>query len=146
MSINKQPVFTATPILAISSFDPPIPSSMDNPNNLLQIYEDNSSYGTLITRITINSLPNSGSAVTEKVLYLYIDGSKIVLYKSALMSGTPSADIPPSVVFTFGSGLITLPGYELRIGASIDANSTGETGDFISVVVEGGTYDQPQQP
>jgi hypothetical protein len=56
-----------------------------------------------------------------------------------------SSDIVPYVTFEFGGGLVMngRNGYRLYVAASTNENFTGEAGDQISVIVEGGTYEQP---
>lgn len=151
--LNKQPIFTATPLLVTSQFDPPIPSTLRSPgiDNSTSIYTDSTTYGSLITKVTVVSTGLVGDTVTTKVIYLGIrDASTAVisLYQSKVMTGITgltSSDIVPYVTFTFDGGLVTDPvnGYRLYIAASTNADTTGEAGDQISVIIEGGTYDQP---
>lgn len=150
--LNKQPIFTATPLLITNQFDPQIPSTLRDPgiDNYTTIYTDTSNYGSLITKVTVVSTGLVGSNVTTKVIYLGIRDTTsgvVSLYQSKVMtgiSGLTSNDIVPYVTFEFGGGLImnNNNGYELAIAASTNSG-TGEDGDEISVIIEGGTYDQP---
>lgn len=152
MAINKQPIFTATPLLITNQFDPQIPTNLTNPGmgNYDIIYTDVSGYGSLITKVTVCSTGLIGSNVTTKVIYLGIrDKNTEVasLYQSKVMtgiSGLTSSDTVPYVTFEFGGGLVMnkLNGFQLVIAASTN-NANGASGDAISVIVEGGTYDQP---
>ena len=152
-TINKQPIFTSTPLLITSQFDPRKPTTLRNPgmDEFNVIYEDASDYGSLITKVTVVSTGLIGDTVTTKVIYLGItdaNGGYASLYQSKIMtgiSGLTSSDIVPYVTFTFDGGLVMNKnnGYRLVIAASTNKDTTSETGDSISVIVEGGTYDQP---
>ena len=152
-SINKQPIFTARPILASFQFDPRKPATLRDPGMDVyeMIYQDDSTYGSLITKVTVSAAGIIGEKVTTKVIYLGIrdaDTGVASLYQSKVMSGInglTSTDAVPSVTFEFGGGLImsASTGYQLVIAASTNRNTTAESGDEISVIVEGGTYDQP---
>jgi hypothetical protein len=148
--LNKQPIFTATPLLITDQFEPLIPTSLREPgiNNYTTIYEDLSQYGSLITKVTVVSTGLIGMGVATKIIYLGIkDATSNVasLYQSKVMTGKgnlTSSDIVPYVTFEFGGGLVMnkLNGNRLVIAASSN-RSTGGDGDQISVIVEGGTYD-----
>lgn len=151
--LNKQPIFTSTPLLITSQFDPSVPTTLTNPgiDNYDVIYEDVSIYGSLITKVTVSSTGLVGDRVTTKVIYLGItdvNSGKASLYQSKVMTGInvlTSTDIVPYVTFEFGGGLVMNPnnGFQLVIASSIDSKTTTEAGDEISIIVEGGTYDQP---
>jgi hypothetical protein len=152
MALNKQPIFTATPLLITKQFDPVIPTTLRNPgiNNFTVIYTDASDYGSLITKVTVVSTGLVDDKVATKVIYLGIvdNGTKKAsLYQSKVMTGTDtitSGDIVPFITFEFGGGLVMNKsnGYQLVIAASTN-KATGFNGDEISVIVEGGTYDEP---
>jgi hypothetical protein len=152
-SLNKQPIFTATPLLITSQFDPQVPTTLRNPgmDNSTPIYIDETTYGSLITKVTVVSTGLVGSNVTTKVIYLGIrdaNTSVVSLYQSKVMTGITgltSSDIVPYVTFTFDGGLVmnSNNGYRLYVAASTNRATTGHAGDEISVIVEGGTYDQP---
>lgn len=151
--LNKQPIFTATPLLITNQIDPQIPSTLRQPgiDNYTTIYTDASDYGSLITKVTVVSTGLVGDIVTTKVIYLgIVDTTSGVasLYQSKVMtgiSGLTSNDIVPYFTFEFGGGLVMNKnkGYRLVIAASTNNDATQEKGDQISVIVEGGTYDQP---
>jgi len=151
--LNKQPIFTAVPLLITSQFDLLIPTSLRGPgmDDSTVIYTDETTYGSLITKVTVVSTGLVGDNVTTKVIYLGIrDASSgyTSLYQSKIMTGInglTTTDIVPYVTFTFDGGLVMNPnnGNQLRIAASTNWNTTGENGDQISVIVEGGKYDQP---
>jgi hypothetical protein len=148
---NKQPLFTNTPILVTDQFDPQNINSFTSPGwgKSTIIYEDNSTYGSLITRVTVTATALVGDVVTTKVIYLGIKdftSGIISTYQSKVMTGIAgltSSDQAPYVVFDFGGGLVmnSTTGYALYLCASTNAATTGQSGDEINVVVEGGIYD-----
>jgi len=150
-SINRQPLFTAQPILTTAQFDPKKPSTLTDPgmDEYTTIYEDSTTYGSLITKVTVAATGIVGEKVTTKVIYLGIrdSGTGVAsLYQSKVMTGInglTATDVVPYVTFEFGGGLVMNPntGYRLVIAASTNSATTSEAGDKISVTVEGGTYD-----
>jgi hypothetical protein len=152
--LNKQPIFTGTPLLITSQFDPQIPTNLKTPgiDNYTVVYEDASFYGSLITKVTVCSTGLIGTNVTTKVIYLGIkdlDSDIASLYQSKIMtgiSGLTATDVVPYVTFEFGGGLLmnASTGYQLVIAASTNA-ANDAAGDQISVTLEGGTYDQPPE-
>lgn len=153
--LNKQPIFTGTPLLITSQFNPEIPGNLKAPgiDNYTVVYEDASLYGSLITKVTVCSTGLIGTTVTTKVIYLGIvdfNSGIASLYQSKIMtgiSGLSATDIVPYVTFEFGGGLLmnVANGYQLVIAASTNNTATGAAGDQISVTLEGGTYDQPPE-
>jgi len=140
--LNRQPVFTATPIIVATNPRIYIPNnSMDNPDNLQTIYTDNSTYGSLITRITVTSMCDLAESISKKAIYLYITDSTnniITLYQTKVMDALVSrldTSILPSVSFDLGGGISTTTGTVFKIGAG---NSNGES---VAVVVESGQYE-----
>ena len=150
MAINRQPIFTANPILQYTQFDPVIPTDLHNTSAATAVYTDNSTHGSLITKITVNSPAALGDRVTTKRIYLMItdkNDAKYNIFDSKLMTGiaTPivATDTPPSVVFEFPTGLITSPDTILGIAATMNGAGGYPEGDRLVVIVEGGTYDEP---
>ena len=154
---QKQPVFTATPILKTKTFNPTIADrnwdeAMTSPVPIV-IFDGAAvltlgSEAGLIERITItnamdmSSAPNATSS--EKLVWLYIydiNASTWVLYKTGYM---PAADLGvsgttnPQIEWTFTGGLAVNNNTKLGIMASVDASTNN--GDYLSVVVEGGDY------
>jgi maleate cis-trans isomerase len=150
-ALNKQPIFTATPVLACLAFDPVIVTSVYKTADVTIIYDDISTHGSLITKITVNSpLRTPGEQATQKRIYLMIseEGNKSAfdILDSKLMQGDDDYDItkdPPSVVFEFPTGLITAPNSALAIASTANKNTNSYNGDRLVVIVEGGTYDEP---
>ena len=150
-NINRQPIFTARPILTTAQFDPAVPGSLRDPglDAYTVIYQDESSYGSLITKVTVAATGIIGERVTTKVIYLGIqdlDSGNATLYQSKVMTGISvltATDVVPYVTFEFGGGLVmnASTGYRLVIAASTNSATTLEAGDEIGVIVEGGTYD-----
>lgn len=150
-TLNKQPIFTATPILTTNQFDPPVLTSLRDPGMKegTEVYADSTSYGSLITKVTVVSTGIVGSRITTKVIYLGIEDNTsgvISLYQSKIMTGISTlttTDVVPFVTFTFDGGLVMNPisGNKLYIAASTNRATSTHEGDQISVIVEGGTYD-----
>jgi hypothetical protein len=149
-SANKQPLFTNTPILVTDQFDPQANISFTNPgwNKSTVIYEDTSTYGSLITKVTVTATAGVGDIVTTKIIYLGIGDATsgtISTYQSKVMTGITltSSDQVPYVVFDFGGGLVMNinTGYKLYLAASTNSATTGRSGDEVNVVIEGGIYD-----
>jgi hypothetical protein len=154
--INKQPIFTAKPIMTVKTFDPPI--ILDNNKTVAgdwstsptKVYQTTSTYGDLIERITISATGDTtNTTVTAKLIYIYLYdavGGRHSLYKTVAMPATTvSATTPnPEIELVFTGGLLLKSGEDaIYIGASDNADNTGQNGDNISVTIEGGTYDQP---
>ena len=140
--LNRQPVFTATPKIVASNPRIYIPDkSMDNPTNLSPIYTDNSTFGSLITKITVTGICALGEAILKKAIYLYIQDpitDANILYQTKVMDALASrtaADILPSVSFDLGGGISVAPGTVFKIGAG---NSDS---DRVAAVVESGQYE-----
>jgi hypothetical protein len=151
---NKQPIFTAIPILKCIEFDPALATKLHNTNEFSPIYTDASDNGSLITKITVNSPAivneQSPQSVTTKRIYLLIGdsekGGTFDIFDSKLMVGNNETTVQtdtPRVVFEFPQGLITTPGTVLAISSTTNEDTTDEIGDRVTVIVEGGTYDQP---
>lgn len=140
--LNRQPIFTATPKIVASNPRIYIPdTAMDNPTNLEPIYTDNSTYGSLITKITVTGICDLAGAISKKAIYLYIEDpitADTILYQTKVMDRLDSRtaiDILPSVSFDLGGGISVAPGTIFSIGAG---NSSG---DRVAVVVESGQYE-----
>jgi hypothetical protein len=154
MAINKQPIFTAIPILAKDTIDPPIINGntwrLDDlpPASIFTATDD---YGTLIERITISSTGDlSNTTVTAKLVYLCIYSDNKLnqswnMYKvAAIPATTVSATTPPpQIEWVFTGGLLLPDGYQLGLAATTNHDTTSEQGDFLTYVVEGSTYTQP---
>jgi hypothetical protein len=151
---NKQPIFTAIPILKCIEFDPALATKLHNTNTFSPIYTDASDNGSLITKITVNSpviaTENGSQQVTTKRIYLLISdsekGGAFDIFDSKLMVGNDGTTVQtdtPRVVFEFPQGLITTPGTILGISSTTNEDESGRQGDRVTVIVEGGTYDQP---
>lgn len=156
---QKQPVFTATPILKTKTFDPTIADrnwdeAMTSPVPIV-IFDGSAvltlgSEAGLIERITVtNAMDLSTSAnytSSEKLVWLYIQdisNNIWVLYKTAHM---PAADLSvagtvnPEIEWTFTGGLAVNTNTKLGIMASANYSTNNYYGDYLSVTVEGGDY------
>jgi hypothetical protein len=156
---QKQPVFTATPILKVQTFNPTLadrnwdPTNNQNPSpvpptvifdgNILSVAQSG-----LIERITVVNAMDLSTGVnwlsTEKLVWLYIyDGSTWNLYKAGHM---PAADLSvagtvnPQIEWTFTGGLAVNNTIRLGILASANFSTNSYYGDYLSVTVEGGDY------
>lgn len=153
-SLNKQPIFTAIPLIKIFGGD--LKENGTNTteilgSNLTIIYVDESAYGTLIRKITVTADGIIARQINSKRIDLYIAprvGDNFTLYKSDLMVGlkdlTQQEDEIPKVVFDFPEGLIIPSGTAIGLTTTLNNASSAGGGDLISVVLEGGTYDQPE--
>jgi hypothetical protein len=151
--INKQPIFTAIPIT--KGFGGDLELNEGDTLGIVYdavtpIYIDQSSYGTLIRRITVIANGLLERQINSKRIDLYISpgtDNKFNLYKSGFMTGLPSTtqqeDEIPTVVFDFPDGLIIPQRTVLGLTTTLNNATSGDRGDLVSVVVEGGTYDQP---
>jgi len=151
-TLNRQPIFTAAPITVSLGLDLELNTADTyQTNSVTPIYTDATSYGSLITKITVRANPNITSArVSTKRIDLYIsddaDGGLYNLYSSQLMTGAdPVGETTPvpSVIFEFPNGLVLQSGKSLGLSTTMDSKTSGYLGDFVSIVVEGGTYDDP---
>jgi len=140
--LNKQPIFTATPKIVATNPRIYIPDNdMENPTNLSTIYTDNSTYGSLITRITVTGICDLAESISKKAIYLYITDSTnniSTLYQTKVMyelASRTDISILPSVSFDLGGGISTTTGTVFKIGAG---NSSS---DKVAVVVESGQYE-----
>ena len=152
MAINKQPVFTTTPILTLRIYDPEVVTAAYNPSSCLtstsKIFTSTDSYGTLIERITVSSTGDTSyTTVTAKLIYLYLYydvKSSWSLYKTAAMPALTISDTTPNaeIEWVFTGGLLLPVNFQIFIGASTNSVATGQKGDYLSVTVEGSTYTQ----
>jgi hypothetical protein len=146
--LNKQPIFTSTPILSVTSGDLIQNRSDTNvTDGATVIYRDMSTYGSSITKITVNANARLEDSITPKRIDLYISidgGTTYSLFASKFMTGVAvieTSSTIPSVVFEFPNGLITPTGTYLGLTTTNNYDNTDKIGDLVSVVVEGGTYD-----
>ena len=151
-TLNKQPIFTATPITVSLGLDlEKNERATFGTGNVTPIYQDVTTFGSLITKITVRANSRLDStAVSTKRIDLYIsddgDSSFYNLYSSQVMTGVDPIELAtpiPSVIFEFPNGLILQPGKKLGLSASTNSSESGNAGDLVSIIVEGGTYDQP---
>lgn len=150
-TLNKQPIFTATPILVSLGTDIQRNAGTTyKTDKCTTIYNDTTTYGSLISKITVKGNAGVGSKISTKRVDLYVsldeDATQFGVYQSQFMVGTTIAEDTreiPTVVFEFPEGLVVKPGKKLALSATENYDHSGETGDYLSIVVEGGTYDQP---
>jgi hypothetical protein len=145
-SYNKQPVFTSTPLLVCSTFDPEINTNSSDPT----IWSSGPAYTfdqpTLVERVTITSCGDlTYNIVTAKLIYIFFywgNNGTYSLYKTLAMPATTlDATTPnPELEITMNGGVLFNDGDGILLGASTNYQDTGEGGDFISITLEGGTY------
>jgi len=142
-TLNKQPIFTITPVLYNQTGNPDIWDFL-NPtqNNLLYTTTET----TLIDRITVQiPVNNANPDWSSKTIYIIIYDSNTGNYseyqREDIVGGsyTPGSNIP-SIIWNFEGGLIVPSGYTISIQSSVDYNTNGSYGDYLSVTIEGGTY------
>ena len=153
MPTNKQPLFAGTVRMITNTFDPPTIYDHYNTNNTWSqnptpVYTAASGNGDIVDRITISATGdlNTNTTVTAKLIYIYLfcnNTGLYSLYKTlAMPAATISATTPnPELELVFTGGLLLNSSDIIYIGASTNASTTGHNGDYISVTVEGGTYD-----
>jgi hypothetical protein len=142
MALNKQPIFTATPILVSLGLTPTQNEhNTYNTDNVTNIYTDNSTYGSMITKITVNTNGKIGiTPPSQRIdLYVYdsITGKHNCLTSKYIEAGnviTQETPIPSSI-FEFTEGLILPPGGRLALSSTAPSE--------VSIIIEGGTYDEP---
>lgn len=152
LPLNRQPIFTATPLLISLAAQPAILSQTYNidPETVTEIYRDASLCGCMIRSIRLNATAANGTRVNDKRVYLLIyneNSASYNLYLSAFMTGInqmSTSDNIPFVEFNFQDGLIIPPSGRLAIMATTNASTSSEVGDNVTVIIQGGTYDQPQ--
>jgi hypothetical protein len=142
---NKQPIFIATPVLSISTFDPPINNSSANLDLIspTQIYTAAAPEGTLIERVTVTATVDAANTTfTDKYIYLCIYDGAVTPAWSLYLTSYMTADATrnPAVVFNIEGGLVLLDTQRLGLAASTNFGTTNFLGDKVAVVVEGGTY------
>lgn len=131
MALNKQPIFTATPIntaVASATYGAGYPYSSP-----ITIFTDGSTNGTMINRVTITPAVNSGSVTTETLFALSVDGTGIIK-TGYIAAGTIGINYQPSLVFTFNPPLVLHGAQALKL-------ETSDATDSYYVLVEGATYD-----
>lgn len=150
MAVNKQPVFTGTPILKCNIFDPNINTDSTNPAGWspIVVYTCNSTEGDLIERITISATGDTtNTTVNDKLVYIYLyeNGVGYSLYDTIHIPATTISSTTPNPVvqLVFTGGILFNTDDKIYIGASTNASTTGQNGDKLSVTVEGGSYTQP---
>ena len=148
-TLNKQPIFTATPItICIGTDIQKNKGKTYGTSEVTTVYTDATTYGSMINKVTVNANGIIGGTVSGKRVDLYIsnteDSSLYDLYASKYMTGLDpitSESTIPSVVFEFPTGLVLSPGKKLALSATTNAADSTYDGDYVSIIVEGGTYD-----
>jgi hypothetical protein len=149
MSVNRQPVFTQSPILVTKIINPVIananytPSSFFNGGSL--IYTATSVEGTLINKITISATGDTtNTTVSAKLVYVYLYQNSTTtysLYKTSVIPATTISNTVanPSVELNT-SGLVLNNNDAIYVAASVNYATNTSYGDYLSITIEGGTY------
>lgn len=153
MAINKQPIFTSTPILkcniaGYSDFGAFDPSAADT--NSVTMFTATAAEGTLIERITITPMGTYNTSynnVAEKVIFLLVrddSTSKTSILKTKKWS---SVDLNSQFIelpyweITFQGGLLLENGDSILVNQVIsNGSSPSGDGDGLTWTVEGSTY------
>jgi hypothetical protein len=146
-TFNKQPIFTATPVLVTRRFQTGDFGSLnvnDISSNLpLTIFEATATEGTLLERLTIRALADVANlpTVSQKLVYVWVYTDvysawsiyDVIQFASTSVTTTTP---PPYAQLTFTGGLI------LKVNDKIAINQStfGNNGDGLSVTLEGSTY------
>jgi hypothetical protein len=156
MALNKQPIFTSTPILKSQTidvrrfhygiYDPTNGGPAGAPTNIFTADDD---YGTLIERITVSTCGDlSNTVISEKFVHLFIyDPNEITwsLYKSAYIPAITidNTTLNHEIEWVFAGGILLPNGFKLGMGASQVAANSGQNGDYLAITIEGSSYSQP---
>lgn len=141
---NKQPLFTSAPIIYNETGDPPL-LNLDSfaTSNLYQTTEI-----TRIDRITVNLPVNAtytqwATKDVYVVIYNYTNGYFTIYEKAEIAGGTYSeGSALPSITWTFEGGILLPSNYGIGVQASQNYTTTSKKGDYLSVTIEGGTFQQ----
>jgi hypothetical protein len=147
--LNKQPIFTAAPVLVTTIYNPEVVDILYSPATYLtnnsRIFNSTDTNGTLIERITVSCLgdPINNTSVAAKLVYLYLyDATSDLwsLYKTATMPTTTVTDTTPNpeVEWVFTGGLLLPTDFTIYIGTSVVSTQA----DRFAVTLEGSTYSQ----
>jgi hypothetical protein len=153
MGINKQPIFTGTPILTCGSESAGNFSSF-NPTNVtntsISIFTATATEGTLIERITISPMGTYNTSynnISEKVVFLIVrddSESQASILKTKKWS---SVDLNSQFIelpyweITFQGGLLLENGDSILINQVLnDGQPPAGDGDGLMWIVEGSTY------
>ena len=147
MAVNKQPIFTATPVLVTRRFETSSFAALnvnDIAGNLpLTILQSTATEGTLLERLTIRALADVAnlSTVSQKLVYVWVYTNEytawsiydVIQFASTSVTTTTP---PPYAQLVFTGGLILNADDKIAINQSSFANN----GDGLSVTLEGSTY------
>jgi hypothetical protein len=155
-TLNKQPVFTSTPILVSQTVDVQrFHYGIYNPNSAgpggapTILFEAADDYGTLIERITVSTCGDlSNTIISEKFVHLFIQDNNLEtwnLYKSAYIPYTEinATTLNHEIEWTFTGGILLPNHFKIGMGASTNYNNSGQYGDYLSITIEGSSYSQP---
>lgn len=143
MAINKQPIFTANPILYNNIYDPDIFDflSPSIPTSSEYYYTKGI---TLIDRVTVQIPANVANPNwSSKSIYLILSNGTVfsIYQREEITGGTYVAGTNlPSVTWNFEGGLVLPTDIYIFVQASIDYNTNNYYGDYLSVTMEGGEY------
>jgi len=149
MSVNRQPVFTQSPILSVRVFNPVISIANYVPTSFIGgstlIYTAAATEGEAINKITICATGDTtNTLVSAKLVYVYVYQSSTAfcsLYKTiSLPATTVSATVVNPSVELITSGLILNIGDAIHVAASANYTTASSYGDYLSVTIEGGIY------
>lgn len=155
MAVNKQPVFTASPVLVVTRIASADLGTFDPINaaesNSISIFTAGASEGTLIERITIQPMINVDNPVlTEKLLYIIVydsgntKSSILAVKKWDAFDMSSTFTEPPKWELTFTGGIILKNGDELYFNQMRSNGGTAtSSGDGVFVTVEGSIYTAP---
>ena len=140
---NKQPIFTASPILYNNIYDPDI---FDFLNPSIGTYFYATTTITLIDRVTVQIPVNKDNRTyNTKTIYIILEDistSNYSIYQREDIIGDDytNGTGTPAIVWNFQGGLILPSGSNISVQASTNASTSGNAGDRLSVTIEGGTY------
>ena len=146
-SPNKQPIFTATPVIVTRKFETSSFAALDIRDIAglppLTIFQAVAVEGTLLERLTIRALASTDNwpTISEKLVYVWVYTAAYTAWSIYDVVKFPSTTVttttpPPYAQLVFTGGLILNADDKIAINQSSFANN----GDGLSVTLEGSTY------
>jgi len=156
-TLNKQPIFTSTPILKSQTIDVRrFHYGIYDPTNggpggytPTNIFTADDDYGTLIERITVSTCGDlSNTIISEKFVHLFIYDDNLVtwsLYKSAYIPAITinATTLNHEIEWVFAGGILLPNRFRLGMGASTNTANSSQYGDYLAITIEGSSYTQP---
>jgi len=141
--------------MEVLTFDPPVITDhydMQGSWNVSpqEVYRAEGEFGDIVDRITISATGDmNNTKVAAKLIYIYLyddNNDSYSLYKTLAMPEITLDEATgvtnPELELVFTGGLLLRGRDKILIGASKNYGITNQRGDYLSVTIEGGTYNQ----